>query len=201
MGCARSKNFETTTAKPYKANDEKETVDLIKVPPEQLLPSSIESNDSTFTEEEITALKATRDLLLSSGYPPEKISIRELLIVVMNCKLHADSAAEKYKKWLDAMSDFGIKSFDDIWDGVSRDGQYGDWSTVESLLTAYAGCGRDKQDRSVMWIRTRPVQVHEEVLAIKSASIYFSAIHADLKSLRNGITFVLGNLEFNFLLS
>lgn len=90
------------------------------------------------------------------------------------------------------MSDFGINTFDDVWEGISRDGLEGDWSEMLSMFTAYAGCGRDKQDRSIMWIRTRPVDVAEERSAIKASCVYFTAIHADMNSLRNGVTFVLG---------
>ena len=65
-----------------------------------------------FTEEETTAYRETNKLLLESGFPPDKIAPRELFLVVMNCKLRPESAAEKYKKWLEAMSDYGINSFD-----------------------------------------------------------------------------------------
>jgi hypothetical protein len=43
-----------------------------------------------------------------------------------------------------------------------------------------------------MWILTNPVPVDEEADAIRASIIYFTAIHADLKSMREGITFVLG---------
>jgi hypothetical protein len=46
-----------------------------------------------------------------------------------------------------------------------------------------------------MWIRARPVQVAEEKDSIMAGLIYFTAIHADYKSLREGITFVLDTTE------
>ena len=55
-----------------------------------------------------------------------------------------------------------------------------------------AGCGRDISDRSIMWIRTQPVPIEDEADAIMASIVYFTAVHADLRSLREGITFALG---------
>ena len=60
------------------------------------------------------------------------------------------------------------------------------------MFSAYAGCGRDKYDRTIMWIRSRPIPVAEEAAAVKASCVYFCANHADLNSMRNGVTFVLG---------
>lgn len=150
--------------------------------------------ESLFTEEEINAFVKTKALLLEQGLSLDKISQRDLLITVMNCKLRPESAAEKYKKWLDAMSVFDINSFTDVWENLplEGDGSRGDWPIINFMVGGvYAGCGRDMQNRSVMWIKTRPVQIEEERNAIRSSVVYFTAIHADLISLRNGITFVL----------
>jgi hypothetical protein len=46
--------------------------------------------------------------------------------------------------------------------------------------------------RSVMWILTSPIPVNEEADAMKCSIVYFTAVHADLRSLRHGITFILG---------
>ena len=43
-----------------------------------------------------------------------------------------------------------------------------------------------------MWIRTAPIPIEEEAAAIKASVIYFTAIHSDLRSLREGITMILG---------
>lgn len=141
-------------------------------------------------------MQDTKDLLVSPTgkykYENSKISLRELVLVVMNCKLRPESAAEKYDLWLKAMKDCcGIDGFDECWGDVNRDGQGLEKSPVRLNLDAYAACGRDKKNRSIMWIVTRPVPVEEEKLAISSSVMYFTAIHADMISLREGITFVL----------
>ena len=47
-------------------------------------------------------------------------------------------------------------------------------------------------DRAIMWIRSPPVVVGDEVFAVKTSIIFYVAIHADLQTLRGGTSFVLG---------
>jgi hypothetical protein len=149
------------------------------------------SSSLTFTDEEVDAMRQTKRQLLERAVP---VSDRELAIVVMNCKLRVEKAVEKYCKWLEAMKEFGISSFDDIWEkqGLSRDGSASPgWSRVESMLSAYAGCGCDKEGRSIMWVRSRPVQPDEETIAVATGCLYYIAAHSDMTSLRGGVTFVV----------
>lgn len=61
------------------------------------------------------------------------------------------------------------------------------------------GCGRDLGNRSIMWIRSQAIPPEGETDAIMASIIYFTAVHADMISLREGITFVLGEiLSFQF---
>ena len=50
-------------------------------------------------------------------------------------------------------------------------------------------------DRAIMWIRPRTAIMRDEVYAVKTAIIYFVAIHADLLTLRGGTSYVLGTLR------
>ena len=43
-----------------------------------------------------------------------------------------------------------------------------------------------------MWIIPQPVTIEDEADAIMASIIYFTVSHADLRSLREGITLVLG---------
>ena len=66
------------------------------------------------------------------------------------------------------------------------------------IFYSAAGCGRDISDRSIMWIIPQPVTIEDEADAIMASIIYFTVSHADLRSLREGITLVLGkNYIFN----
>ena len=57
------------------------------------------------------------------------------------------------------------------------------------------GCGRDVNDHGILWIRKQAVLPEEERLAIRANCLYFMAVVADMKSMREGITFVLDTTE------
>jgi hypothetical protein len=150
----------------------------------------------TWTSEEIAAASDTKALLLKDvDFDNKKwISPRELWLCVVNSKFRPEKAAEKYKKWTGEMqTSFDLHSFDDVYKGIEKDGSGDDkgWKELEPLFTAYAGTGRDSMNRSIMWIKTRPTTIEEEQLSVRSGVIMYTAIHADLVSMREGITFVL----------
>lgn len=55
---------------------------------------------------------------------------------------------------------------------------------IVKQLGAYAICGIDHQGKSIFWIK-----VHEILPPEETADVHWLAIHADDKSLREGITF------------
>jgi hypothetical protein len=95
-----------------------------------------------FTDDEVAAFRTTKALLLAEHeIPVEKISIRELIITTMNCKLKSDTAAEKYKRWLNLINDgMNITSFDVVWEEVGRLGENLNGHELEAeLIKGYAG--------------------------------------------------------------
>ena len=80
---------------------------------------------NNFSDEEIHFARETKAILLSKyNLQPDKIHIRELMICVMNCKLRPDTAAEKYKRWLDVIKDgVGLNSFDEVFADVGRNAE------------------------------------------------------------------------------
>lgn len=157
------------------------------------------TGEEAFTEAEIKAFHDTRDLLLSKGFQKEDLEQRTLFLTVINCKLRPETAAEKYKKLLENLKLFNITSFSQIWEGLddTPEGEL-EWTKIKPLLSAYGGSGRDKQDRGIMWIRTRGIHPDEETLAVRASIIYWFSVHADFRSLREGITFVLDTTNNNF---
>jgi hypothetical protein len=64
-----------------------------------------------FVEDEMDAFQSTKKLLLEKhNLSVEKISNRELMVTVINCKCRPDQAASKYVKWLESMTTFGNHS-------------------------------------------------------------------------------------------
>lgn len=146
-----------------------------------------------WSEGEILAGTETKRILLRGELDPTLIDERALWLTVVNCKFNAEKAASKYRKWVNVMHDEFNLHVKDLHTGISpeSDDVEAGWRELAPLFTAYAGCGRDSQDRAIMWIRTRPTQVAEETLAVRTGVIYWLAVHADIKSMREGITFVI----------
>mmetsp|Transcript_3065 Transcript_3065/g.3238 ORF Transcript_3065/g.3238 Transcript_3065/m.3238 type:complete len:272 (+) Transcript_3065:75-890(+) len=151
---------------------------------------SPKSSINQFTEQEITAITDAQKLLVSEGFPSELISIPELALVTMNCKLQIGPAVLKYKRWLSSLEAFGIRNFDEIWDEIKRDGS-GDWDKLAEYFSFYHGCGKHNNGENVMWIKAVAVPIGAERQAIKASVIYHRAIHSNFDSLRNGIVFVI----------
>jgi hypothetical protein len=158
---------------------------------------SASSKPSEWTPDEVEAARQTKKLLKASkDFDQGFLSDREIFLTTVNCKFRPDKAAEKMIKWTNEMkSSFKINSFADVYAGIGpngdAEGAEKEWERLSSLFTAYAGCGLDKMGRSIMWIRTRPTNLAEERDAVRCGVIYFTAVHGDLVSMRNGITFVI----------
>jgi len=152
---------------------------------------AIDSTSNTFNEDELRAIACVRDSLIAEGFPSVKISIPELALTTINCKLRVDNAIKKYKIWMEQLELFGIHTFDDVWKDVKRDGS-GDWSgSVSQYFQNFCECGKDANGRSIMWIRARATGLEEERQVMTASVMYFYAVHCDFISLRSGITFVL----------
>jgi len=172
------------------------------VPADEALPKEFPTTNRAgqampWTQDEMGAFYKTRNLLLSPsfGLAREQLTTRELFLCVVNCKCRPDKAAKKYSTWLKALQEFGMASFSEIYSFLNIEpdggGDEAGWQKLKPLLTAYAGCGLDNEQRSIMWIVTRPTLVQEEPYSVRASILYFTAIHSDLVSLRSGISFIL----------
>mmetsp|Transcript_2892 Transcript_2892/g.3053 ORF Transcript_2892/g.3053 Transcript_2892/m.3053 type:complete len:274 (-) Transcript_2892:35-856(-) len=148
-------------------------------------------SEDGYTANEKVAIKAVREKLLSECFPVEKISIQELALVTMICKLKLDVSVQKYKAWVNALEAFGIETFDEVWSEVHSDGT-GDWLSVAESFSACHACGLDFNGRNVSWIKLRATPNDQEKIrqAVKASIIFHRAVHSDFNSLRNGIVLV-----------
>jgi len=99
-----------------------------------------------------------------------------------------DKAIAKCKDYLRILTDYGVdpRQLD------PNDAAF-NLATCRPFFDAYQVCGRDKEGRAVMWVQGSDVGVkpEEEALAIQAGTLYYLAVHCDLESLREGITFVI----------
>jgi hypothetical protein len=97
--------------------------------------------EQPFTDEELNAIRETKSLLLTKHMmPPEKISMRELIIATMNSKLRSEIAADKYKRWLHLIDTGMGVNFNMIWEEIGMSGENLTGHELEAELTrGYAG--------------------------------------------------------------
>ena len=157
------------------------------------IPDDAEADPLNFTEEEIKAARDTKALLLdpkgSHKMKPEEVTARELMLVVCNCKLRPTDAAKKFQRWHDVIKEgTGLKSLASAFDGIGRNAENlkDNKERSEAAVTVFKAQGRDMHDRGIMWIRAHKITPEEELLSVSNAIVYFTAAHADLKSLRKG---------------
>ena len=112
---------------------------------------------------------------------------REVAVVTMVSKCRVEKAVEKYKQFLATLSDYDL----------TMDSLYEDQNTLHEKLahkwtTSYQVCGPDNGGRSIMWIgSSEPTQISEEQTVVHCGILYWMAVHSDMKTLRDGCTFVI----------
>lgn len=147
---------------------------------------------SGYTDAELDAMRSVKALLLEQGVSEDNIRPMELAYTVLTCKLRPQESVDKYKLFLSMLETFGIKTLDECWGAANRDGS-GDWKEHYDTFGSYAATGRDAKGRSIMWIRGKKegTPKDKEVRTIKSSVLFVLAIHADLTTLREGVSFVI----------
>lgn len=100
----------------------------------------------------------------------------------MNCKLRVENAVEKYKEFLGVLELYGL--------GTPHDLLTQSFDVIDAFFPRFSICGdnRDKEGRSVMWINGALTREEDETRLIRTSCLMFLACHADLVTLREGIT-------------
>lgn len=143
-------------------------------------------SDITYSSEELEVMRVVRRRL-EKDHGLSYVNPRFLAYTVIASKNRVDEATDKYRKFLQAtaLCDMDIVEPDDI--------LLGDPAVADQLVRAYAPTGVDHEGRQIMWISggSSGVEKDMEKSAIRAGILYTMAVHADQKSLREGITFVV----------
>lgn len=146
-----------------------------------------------FTAEERAAFAAVEAALLGTdngrgnGLAPGDVRPREVAVITMVSKGRVEKSVEKYKQFVTTLGEYGLT--------VSS--LYEDRATLHAKLAhkwkvSYQVCGADSGGRSIMWIgSSEPTQVAEEQTVVHCGILYWMAVHSDLRTLREGCTFVI----------
>ena len=148
------------------------------------------STKIVYTTEELDAMRQVRDMLQTKHEinVEERVGLKFLAVATINCKLRVAETVQKLVKLLECLKDLqcpdGIPQFSSL---------PTDDEAILSMLQAYAKCGPDFNGGSVFWIKGSKGSVakKEERSFCHAGIVYFLAIHADVVSLRKGITFVI----------
>jgi len=147
--------------------------------------ASAGTNDGPWTRDEVDAVLAVRKALVSKqGLRPEALGEVELITITCNAKFRVDDAVKKYMTYRQQLLD--EYKIADVWAAPDVDGMDAQWRRL-------AVAGRDEGDRQIMWVQGggAGTPVAEETPCIRACCQYFFAVHADTRTLRNGITLVI----------
>ena len=141
----------------------------------------------TLTSEELEACAGVKTALLKKGLTLRQLCPRAVAITTINKKLREDDAVEAYLSFVNALAEYNIKDFDDIYSNMS------DYATTVAprLSFSFPVAGKDPQSRQIFWIKSGPIQPSDEREAVRAGWFAFLAIHADDVSIRDGVTFVI----------
>uniref|UniRef100_A0A7S0NR31 CRAL-TRIO domain-containing protein n=1 Tax=Calcidiscus leptoporus TaxID=127549 RepID=A0A7S0NR31_9EUKA len=133
-----------------------------------------------FTDMERAAVLEVRGKLLARGLAPMELGERELICITLNAKCRVDEAVAKFCTYRDnLLREFGVES---VWENQEE---------CELMWHKYLVGGLDEAGRQVMWIDGGGTEEAEERATIHASCLYFFAVHADLHTLREGVTLAI----------
>ncbi len=143
-----------------------------------------------YSDKELEVMREVKSRL-EKEHKVSYINPRFLAYTVIVSDSRVDTATAKYKKFLDAVKPFGM-------DIVESDkDMYKDPNVANFIRDRYQSCGVDKGGHQVMWIKSASTPKKLEKTSVRAGIMYTVAAHADNKSLREGITFVIDKSTTN----
>ena len=141
-----------------------------------------------WTSEELDAFREVKRRLLASGIAAARLGDREVTLTTMASKLRVDKAVEKFGEFFGILDEYMLDSggggFAEVEGGSS-------WDELAPFWDRYSVAGRDLGGHSVMWINGGRTEVDEEQRLVRTSCLYYYACHADMATLRGGLTMVI----------
>lgn len=137
-----------------------------------------------FTKGERASFAKAKAGLLAAGVPEAELNDIALVTVTMLSKCDAEKSVATYKGLLATIMEYGL-TMAEVMDPSTMD------EVAPFLAKSYTPCGTDNKGRSIMWINASQPLVAEERECVRAGVLYWMAAHADLCTLREGITCVI----------
>ena len=137
-----------------------------------------------YSEDEHTAMREVRAKLLKDhGIEESRVGSIFLAVATINCKLRVDETVKKITKMLEIMAQLGCS------DGIDNNL----WKPeAKHELSPYLPTGRDHRGCSITWIRgSGGVSKEDERYHCQACIMQYLAVHADAKTLRRGVSFIV----------
>lgn len=140
-----------------------------------------------WTSEELEAFREVKKRLRADGVPESRCGDREVVLTTMCSKLRPDKAMQKFKEFYGILDEYTL----DPAGGGLCELEAGDWGEIEHFWDRYSVAGRDRGGRGVMWINGGRTEIAEEQALVRTSCLFYYAAHADMVTLREGITMVI----------
>jgi hypothetical protein len=162
-------------------------------PPPVVESGAAPTEGGELTAEELAACVAVYRACLEAGLPANMLSPQLVIMATLTCKCRVDKTVEKLQSMHEKV--FNVYEFDMSTDTVGFDATPSTiasvWGECDPFWSRYRVCGSDIDGRSVMWVAGGKTLKTEEKMLIHTSVLFFLAAHADLTTLRGGITFVI----------
>eukprot|EP00578_Thalassiosira_sp_NH16_P006921 CAMPEP_0181117968 /NCGR_PEP_ID=MMETSP1071-20121207/22821_1 /TAXON_ID=35127 /ORGANISM="Thalassiosira sp., Strain NH16" /LENGTH=323 /DNA_ID=CAMNT_0023202423 /DNA_START=98 /DNA_END=1069 /DNA_ORIENTATION=+ len=145
-----------------------------------------------YSDEELSAMRQVRGKLTEEhGIEPSRVGSVFLAVATINCKLRVDETAKKIVKMLELMEQLGCPDGidDELWKPDAK-----------SELHSYPSVGTDYRGCRITWINSesgKGVAKEEERNHCHACIMQYLSVHADARTLRNGITFIIDTTGSN----
>lgn len=146
-----------------------------------------DSSSPEWSAEELDAFREVKRRLLADGVPEGRLGDREVVLTTMCSKLRPDKAVAKFGDFFGILDEYQL----DPGKGGFRELEASDWAEIDQFWDRYSVTGRDVGGRGIMWINGGRTEVEEEQRLVRTSCMFYYAAHADMVTLRDGITMVI----------
>lgn len=147
----------------------------------------MDASSSDWTAEELEAFREVKRRLLAARVAESRLGDRELVLTTMCSKLRPEKAVQKFVDFCGILDEYAL----DPAGGGLREVEAGDWTEIEKFWDRYSVTGRDRGGRGIMWINGGRTEIEEERALVRTSCLFYCASHADMATLRGGVTLVI----------
>ena len=145
----------------------------------------------SLTAEELAACVAVYRACVAAALPISMLSAQLVIMATLTSKLRIEKTVPTLKAMHAEVFEAYALDPDAIGFDASPNTIQTKWGECEPFWNRYRVCGKDEDGRSIMWIAGGKTERDAEKQLVHTSVLFFLAVHADLATLRGGVTFVI----------